>query len=85
MEAAAEAAAALGRGLAPGSDESLEIIGPAPAPLARLREQYRFQILVRGATAKIRHRFLADWLPKVQKAAPAGLRLTADIDPYHFM
>jgi primosomal protein N' (replication factor Y) len=83
VEAAAEAAAEAGRRLATGPD--LEILGPAPAPLARLREQYRFQILIRGATAEGRRRFLAAWLPLAEKAAPAGLKLTADIDPYHFM
>ncbi|MDR2725400.1 MAG: primosomal protein N' [Candidatus Adiutrix sp.] len=83
VEAAAEAAAAAGRDLAAGP--GLEILGPAPAPLVRLREQYRFQILIRGATAEARRRFLAAWLPLAEKATPAGLKLTADIDPYHFL
>jgi len=83
VEAAAEEAAEAGRRLAAGSD--LEILGPAPAPLARLREQYRFQILIRGATALVRRRFLSAWLPLAEKKAPAGLKLTTDIDPYHFM
>ena len=85
VEAAAQAAAAAGRRLADESDEPPEILGPAPAPLARLREQFRFQILIRGATAGIRHRFLAAWLPLAEKMTPPGLKLTADIDPYHFM
>ena len=85
VEAAAEAAAASGRRLAAASYAPLEILGPAPAPLARLREQFRFQILIRGATAKVRHRFLAAWLPAAEKAIPAGLKMTADIDPYHFL
>jgi primosomal protein N' (replication factor Y) len=83
VEAAAEEAAEAGRRLAAGSD--LEILGPAPAPLARLREQYRFQILIRGATAAVRRRFLSTWLPLAEKRASAGLKLTTDIDPYHFM
>jgi primosomal protein N' (replication factor Y) len=89
VEAAAEAAAAggriLGRRLAAESGEELEILGPAPAPLARPREQFLFQILIRGATSEVRRRFLAAWLPEAEKAAPAGLKLTADIDPYHFL
>ena len=84
-EAAALAAAEAGRRLAAESDGLLEVLGPAPAPLARLKEQYRFQILVRGTTAGIRHRFLSAWLPLAEKAASAGLKLTVDIDPYHFM
>jgi primosomal protein N' (replication factor Y) len=82
-EAAAEAAAESGRRLAAESDAPLEILGPAP--LARLREQYRFQLLIRGATAEARRRFLAAWLPLAEKTTPAGLKLTADIDPYHFL
>jgi primosomal protein N' (replication factor Y) len=84
-EAAAVAAAESGRRLAAESGAPLEILGPAPAPLARLREQYRFQILIRGATAEVRRRFLAAWLPLAEKTTPAGLKMTADIDPYHFL
>jgi primosomal protein N' (replication factor Y) len=85
VEAAAATAAEAGRRLAAESDAPLEILGPAPAPLARLREQYRFQLLIRGATAEVRRRFLAAWLPLAEKATPAGLKMTADIDPYHFL
>ncbi|MDR2934602.1 MAG: primosomal protein N', partial [Candidatus Adiutrix sp.] len=84
-EAAAAEAAEQGRRLAAESGARLEILGPAPAPLARLKEQYRFQLLVRGATAEARRLFLAAWLPLAEKAAPPGLKLTADIDPYHFL
>jgi primosomal protein N' (replication factor Y) len=83
-EAAAEEAAAAGRRLAAGVPETtLEILGPAP--LGRLREQYRFQILIRAATAEVRRRFLADWLPTAEKTTPPGGKFTTDIDPYHFM
>jgi primosomal protein N' (replication factor Y) len=84
-ETAAAAAAAEGRRLAADFGADMEILGPAPSPMARLREQYRFQILIRAATAETRRRFLRLWLPPLEKATPAGLKLTVDIDPYQLL
>jgi primosomal protein N' (replication factor Y) len=45
---AAEALASRARDAAAGA----EILGPAPAPLARLRDRFRFQVLAKGADAE---------------------------------
>jgi primosomal protein N' (replication factor Y) len=84
-EDAAEAAVAEGRRLAAAFAGRLEILGPVPSPLARLRGLYRFQALVRAAAAETRRRFLRQWLPSLEKGLPPGLRLTLDIDPYHLL
>ncbi|HOQ99655.1 MAG TPA: primosomal protein N' [Anaerolineae bacterium] len=58
-----------GQGLA-----DLDLVGPAPCPLERLRNQYRWQIIVRGR----------DPLPLVQQVPiPRGWRV--DVDPVSFM
>jgi primosomal protein N' (replication factor Y) len=36
----------------PGGNAAVEVLGPAPAPLARLRDRYRFQLLVKGRDEK---------------------------------
>ena len=73
-------AAALAR-TAPG--DPLEVLGPAEAPLARIRGRYRFRLLVSAPrTAPLQER-VAQWLA----AVPLGgsLRRAVDIDPQSFL
>lgn len=59
------------------------ILGPAPAPLARLRGRYRARFLIKAARAVKLQSLLKEWLA----AAKIGraVRVTVDIDPYSFM
>jgi primosomal protein N' (replication factor Y) len=60
------------------SDGSLRILGPAPAPLGRLRGEYRAQVLIKGTNRK-----------KIREALQAALaarpdlqrRVVVDVDP----
>ncbi len=56
-----------------------EITGPAPAPIARIEERYRFQIFVRtrrimAVTPRLRPLFM-------DRAWPDDIRITLDVDP----
>jgi primosomal protein N' (replication factor Y) len=56
-----------------------EITGPAPAPIARIEERYRFQIFVRtrrimAVTPRLRPLFM-------DRAWPDDIRVTIDVDP----
>ena len=61
----------------------LEILGPAPAPIAKLRNRYRWQILLKGrsrpALGALARRALA--------LAPNGrkVRVHVDVDPYNML
>ncbi len=61
-----------------------EVLGPAPAPIARLRGRYRFQMLVRhGEWRRVR-----EILRQVQQVAtglPAGIRCSVDANPYDML
>ena len=75
---ARDAAESLARAARAAAAEGVEILGPAPAPLARLRDRFRFQLLVKGADpAGVRRsgRALVE--------AAAGLRapVRAKVDP----
>jgi primosomal protein N' (replication factor Y) len=59
---------------------SVRISGPAPAPLERLRGQWRFQLLARSAAGKDLHRLLHDVLPK-----NPSYDLTIDVDPQQLL
>lgn len=62
--------------------EGIEIWGPAPAPLYRLRGTYRIRFLVKVARRVSIQAVLKDWLARVK--IPASVRRTVDIDPYSF-
>ena len=56
--------------------------GPAPAPLYRVRERYRWHILVRGQDGKRLHACVAEVARRL-RASPAAraVRLDLDVDP----
>jgi primosomal protein N' (replication factor Y) len=85
-EELAEKAAQLGREIGKKlAVPNLEVLGPAPAPIARLRGRFRFQTLIRADDHPGRSRFLGVWLPLVRKSLPKTVALTVDVDPYHMM
>jgi primosomal protein N' (replication factor Y) len=57
-----------------------EVLGPAPAPLSRLRGQYRFQILVKGSDTE-RVRAASQRLAVAITRLPRELRATLDVAP----
>lgn len=59
----------------------LVLLGPAPAPLARLRGLYRWQALLRGPSAQVLHVAVADSLPAMRSACPGAVALTINVDP----
>ncbi|MEM9235081.1 MAG: helicase-related protein, partial [Pseudomonadota bacterium] len=62
--------------------ERVEIWGPAPAPLYRLRGTYRLRFLVKTTRRVSIQAVLDDWLGRVK--IPANVRRTVDVDPYTF-
>lgn len=82
--AAEEAAAKAGK-LQTNWAGELEILGPIPSPLARIKNNYRFQILIKSTKVAVRHAFLKAWLKELASGRPGGVRLTIDVDPYHLM
>jgi len=59
-----------------------DVLGPAPAPLARLRGRHRWHVLVRGRHGKVQQIVRAA-LASVGDLAPAVLAV--DVDPVSLM
>ncbi len=57
----------------------LSFSGPAPAPLARLRDRYRYQLILRTRKMTALTSQLAPLVKKFN--LPKDLRLTIDVDP----
>jgi len=65
---------------------SVDILGPAPAPVAKVKGKYRFQILFKAARVGPLHQFLRRWLSAVRPAlAGSGVALSLDVDPNQMM
>jgi primosomal protein N' (replication factor Y) len=59
------------------------VLGPAPAPLERLRRRFRWQILLRGASGNALRQAAAEVVGAVRKEARAhDVRVIVDVDPY---
>jgi primosomal protein N' (replication factor Y) len=77
---AANLLAATARGATPVHIGEVEVLGPAPAPIARLRARYRFQILLKGRERRAL-RFVAQAVLDAEKRLLPGVRLVVDVDP----
>lgn len=78
---AREAARAIG-GTRPAVPD-VEILGPAPAPLALLRGRYRYRLLINARRSAQIQDVIRQWLTAL--TFPPGVRVGVDIDPYSFV
>ncbi|MEJ0010920.1 MAG: primosomal protein N' [Alphaproteobacteria bacterium] len=62
-------------------DARLTVLGPAPAPLSRLRDQYRYRLLVKAQKGVHLQRTLKAWLAGKKFS---GVRIKLDVNPYYF-
>ncbi|MFT4090329.1 MAG: primosomal protein N' [Asticcacaulis sp.] len=69
--------------LAVPNTDGIEVFGPADAPIALVRGQWRKRFLVRADRNRDLQGFVSAWVGAVKKPNP--VRLIVDIDPYSFM
>ena len=65
------------------TQEGLQVWGPTPAPLYRLREYYRYRFLIKGAKQTAIQSFIHQWLSHMR--LPSGIKCKIDIDPQSFL
>jgi primosomal protein N' (replication factor Y) len=61
----------------------MEILGPTPSPLYRLRNRFRRQILLKAAHRSDLHRLLMVW--RQRSLSTSTVRISVDIDPVDMM
>ncbi|WP_367614546.1 primosomal protein N' [Teichococcus coralli] len=70
-------------GLAAPQGEGMEVLGPAPAPLALLRGRHRRRLLLKTRRDVAVQPILREWLGRV--AVPASVKVQVDVDPVGFL
>ena len=70
-------------GLAAPEGEGMEVLGPAPAPLALLRGRHRRRLLLKTRRDVAVQPILREWLGRV--AVPASVKVQVDVDPVSFL
>ena len=63
--------------------ERIDVLGPAPAPIAKLRTFYRHRFLIKYKEDLRIQPFIKEWLGNIK--LPKGVRIKIDIDPYNFL
>lgn len=61
----------------------IQVLGPTPAPLTRVKKSYRWRLLLKSDKTILHTSYLQQWLAGI--TLPAPLKLTIDIDPQSFM
>jgi len=61
----------------------VQVLGPAPAPMALLRGRHRYRLLVNARRSAEVQRVIREWLGTLR--LPPGVRVGIDIDPYSFV
>jgi len=66
-------------------DHSCRILGPAPAPFARLRNEYRIQILLKSRSRKRMRAVIDDALKNFEDGGGDARSVSLEIDPVNMM
>ena len=77
-----DVARALGRAAETLRSAGVEVYGPAPAPIARVRGRHRVRLLARAPKGVALQPALRSWIASVP--APGNVRITVDVDPQSF-
>ena len=81
-ETAVDAGArALGRTAPRAAD--IQVLGPAPAPLAMIRGRHRRRLLLKAGRGVTVQPVIRSWIKRAQ--VPKKVRVHIDVDPYSFM
>jgi primosomal protein N' (replication factor Y) (superfamily II helicase) len=66
-------------------EKGIEVLGPAPAPIDRIRDRYRWQVLLKGRQSSQLHAMCRKVLENQSSFARGDIRIAVDVDPESMM
>jgi primosomal protein N' (replication factor Y) len=70
----------------PWPHEAVEVLGPVTAPLSRIKDRYRWHLLLKGRQVTYLHQVAKDFRQRSFREIPAkGVRLIIDVDPVNML
>ena len=63
----------------------IDLLGPAPAPLKKVRGKFRYQLLIKAPNAATLSKLLNASLSPVNSSIPSGCRVVIDVDPMNML
>ena len=65
--------------------KDVEILGPAPAPLSRIKGRYRYQVLIKGTSISDVRKACSYVLQNKAVLCPSSVRMDLDVDPQRLL
>lgn len=66
-------------------EKRIDLLGPAPAPLKKVRGKFRYQLLIKAPDAATLSKFLNASIPSINDGLPSGCRMAIDVDPINML
>jgi primosomal protein N' (replication factor Y) len=63
----------------------VEILGPAPSPRAKIRDRYRWQILLKSSSLSNLRALCSIILSRKADIVPCSVRMEVDVDPHNLL
>lgn len=73
------------RAVSENGSTDVEVLGPAPSPLDKIRDNYRWQVLIKSESVSVLGKIGAALLEKSSKLLPYKCRMVIDVDPENMM
>jgi primosomal protein N' (replication factor Y) len=70
---------------AAGKGDAVEILGPSPAPLVKLRDLTRWQVLMKSRYPAVMHELCESLQTEKNKVCPSSVTMGFDVDPENMM
>ncbi len=83
VEQAATAIAAFAREFSPKG--AVAVLGPAPAPLSKIKDRLRWQVLLKSADARSLHALCDRFVQQKTKFCPRSVSMQIDVDPENML
>ena len=62
-----------------GLDEKIEVLGPSPCIIAKINNEYRFQILIKNRLGEKGHFLITNFIKTIK--VPSEIKFLIDVDP----